>query len=166
MKELLNKLYDNLIHKEKELKEREEKMYVDFITNVEKTCERLTKKYQEYKDILIAKDEYRKRVSFAVNDKTYAIYGIDNNGFVKVKLCYYHLTDYYGISLYNWEGSVNNRYFIKESIKSLGDIDWETKIEEKIEERIIKNLKFKVDKLVEKENELEKLEDKLRKGLE
>lgn len=166
MKELLNKLYDNLINKEKELREREEKMYVGFIANVEETCERLTKKYQEYKDILIDKGTYKKRISFAVNDKTYAIYEIDNNGFVKVKLCYYHLTDYYGISLYNWKGSVNNRYFIEESIKSLGDLDWETKVEDSIEERIIKNLKFKIDKLVEKENELENLENKLRKGLE
>lgn len=163
MKELLNNLYENLKNKEKELKEREEKIYVDFITDVEKTCERLTKKYQEYKEILVGKQNY---ISFYIGiDKVKTFCQKDNNGFFQVGLCYIDLGEYKKISLKNWKES-NNKTSIKKAIHNIGELNWCPIVEEQIEMEIIDTLKFKVDKLVEKENELEELEKKLRKGLE
>lgn len=162
MKELLNNLYENLKNKEKELKEREEKIYVDFITDVDKTCEKLTKKYREYKEILIGKQNY---VSFYIGvDKVKVFCQRDNNGFFKVELCYIDLGEYKELSLKNWKGS-NDKKTIKKAIQNIGELNWQPIVEEQIEKEIIDTLKFKVDKLVEKENELEELEKKLRKGL-
>ena len=160
MKELVNKLYERLIIKEKELKEREEKMYVDFIVDVEKSCKRLTEKYQEYKEILVGKQNC---ISFYIGvEKVKAFCTRNNNGFFKVELCYIDLSEYKEISLKNWKES-NDKYRIRNAIQNIGNLNWQSIVEEQIEKEIIGTLNFKIEKMVAKETELEELENKLRK---